>query len=404
MDNFFVPVQNTKPYFKAAFEGFAGTGKTRTSAEVAIGIHHRIKSQKPVIMFDTEKASKFMKEIFDKEGIELLVRESRSLADLSEAMKRCREGASDILIIDSITHIYQAFLEDYMARKNRTRMEFQDWGVVKPMWNRMFVQPFVKDPYHIIFTGRAGFEYDNEMNQETGKRELIKTGVKMKVEGETAYEPDLLVLMEMEKEMHGDELKRVYRTAFIVKDRSDKIDGKKFENPSYKDFAPAIEAILKDPSSVETAPEKSVEYDFRSEEERFEFRKERERWYEEIEALLQRVFPGATGKDRASKLEVLHVVFGTSSDTAIKDLHPDRLKKGYSETLETLLGMDFVHWAEKDGKRVLRIGAKPAPEIPVATEGGEKAETPATGNSAALKPESAAPSKSKKGGKAPATA
>ena len=42
-NNFFQEVGNTKPYFKAAFEGMAGTGKTTTAAKVIIGLHQKIK-------------------------------------------------------------------------------------------------------------------------------------------------------------------------------------------------------------------------------------------------------------------------------------------------------------------------------------------------------------------------
>ena len=159
---FFMPAQNTKPYFKAALEGFAGSGKTYTAALIAIGIHKRIKSEKPIVMFDTEKAAKFLKPLFAEAGIELLVRESKSFADLAKAMALMREGASDVLIIDSITHVREEFLRAYQIKSGHRRLQFQDWGIIKPTWKAEFSDPFVNDPYHVIMCGRAGFEYENE--------------------------------------------------------------------------------------------------------------------------------------------------------------------------------------------------------------------------------------------------
>ena len=91
-DNFFTPVANTKPFFKAAFEGFAGSGKTYTAAQIALGLAARIGSTKPLIIFDTEKAAKFLQPLFAQAGRTLLVRESRSLADLQETMDRAAPG------------------------------------------------------------------------------------------------------------------------------------------------------------------------------------------------------------------------------------------------------------------------------------------------------------------------
>jgi hypothetical protein len=65
----------------------------------------------------------------------------------------------------------------------------------------------------------------------------------MKVEGETAYEPDMLILMERYEEVLGRQ-KRVWREATIVKDRSTVLDGKTFEDPTFEDFAPAIRVML----------------------------------------------------------------------------------------------------------------------------------------------------------------
>lgn len=328
-DDFFSPLENTKPYFKAAFEGFAGSGKTYSAAQVAIGLHQLIGSTKPVVIFDTEKASKFLKPVFADAGVEVLVRESRSMADLAETMRRLREDkVSDILVIDSISHVWEEFTESYKKKVGRTALQFQDWGNIKPTWKRVFSDPFVTDPYHIIMTGRAGYEYSNEKNEDTGKRELLKTGIKMKVEGDTAYEPDMLVLMERFEEVLGKE-KKVWREATIVKDRSTILDGKTIKNPKFENFKPAIDAMLADAVKPVTRVEADSGLLFRTEEERREWGRRRDRALEEIEGYMVSIWPGQSAKEKKMKVDALEAVFGTRSWTAIEELHPEKLEEGY---------------------------------------------------------------------------
>lgn len=333
-DNFFAPIGNTKPYFKAAFEGFAGTGKTYTTAQIAIGLYKRIGSKKPIVIFDTEKASKFLKKAFAQEGIEVLVRESRSLADLKEAMTRMRQGAGEILIIDSISHVWEDFLKAYAEKVRRTRLEFQDWGVIKPTWKAEFSDPFVRDPYHIIMTGRAGYEYENEINKETGKREIYKSGVKMKVEGETAYEPDLLVLMERMQEMEGGSVKKVVRQGTVIKDRSTVIDGKSFENPCYEDFAPAIDVMLEAPELLQTVAERDAGTLFRTEEEKYEWKQQKKRWLEEIENYLVSIWPSQAAEQKKLKIDAINYAFNTMSWTVVESLRPEELEAGFARVQE----------------------------------------------------------------------
>lgn len=129
VDSFFTDIGNTKPYFKAAFEGDPGTGKSWTSALVAIGIHKMIKSTKPIVIIDTEKASKFLVDLFAEHGIKAMVRESQSLADFVKAIDLCSKGFSDIIIVDSITHLWMNFQEAYKRKLNRQTFQIQDWNV-----------------------------------------------------------------------------------------------------------------------------------------------------------------------------------------------------------------------------------------------------------------------------------
>lgn len=240
-------LENTMPFAKIAILGFAGDGKTYTASQIAIGIHKLIGSKKPIAVFDTEKALRSLKDVFKEANIDVLIDdENKSLAALSSVIEECEKGAADILIIDSITHVYEEFLTAYKNSKykNKHMLEFQDWGIIKPRWKEGFSNRFVKSHLHIIFTGRAGFEYENEVNEETGKREIFKSGVKMKAENETAFEPDLLIDMQKVKVEKGINNRTLKRIATIIKDRTTVIDGMEFENPTFEDFKPCIIKLL----------------------------------------------------------------------------------------------------------------------------------------------------------------
>lgn len=315
-----------------AFEGFAGDGKTYTSVEVAIGIHKLIASRKPIALFDTEKALKALKWRFDEVGIEALVNdENRSLAALNQAIRWCEEGNADILIIDSITHVWEEYLRAYMEEKKRNRLEFQDWGIIKPKWKQEFSTPFVMAKCHIIFTGRAGYEYETEIIKEEGKRdrkEIHKSGIKMKAENETAFEPDLLVLMEKKQDIITDK-KRIWREATIIKDRTTQIDGKTFENPTFENFFPAVKVLLD--GVLREAHGVNIPDTFEEFESKFsEIAKERDRIKAEIEGSFELMGLGTGAADKQVKAWTLAQVFGCNSMEMVEKKSIQILRDGLS--------------------------------------------------------------------------
>lgn len=240
----FKKATNDQAYLKAGIMGFAGDGKTYTAAELAIGLVELMRKKslpqgdKPVMFIDTETGSDWVKPRFDGANIELFTAKTRAFTDLLVAVREA-EAEGSVLIIDSISHFWRGLTEEYAERKNRKRgLEFQDWAWLKAEWGK-FTDLFVNSKCHIIMCGRAGYEYDFFEN-ESGKKELEKTGVKMKAETETGYEPSILILMEKHRNIDSGE---VWRTAQILKDRSTRIDGKTFKNPTIAHFMPHIEYL-----------------------------------------------------------------------------------------------------------------------------------------------------------------
>jgi hypothetical protein len=323
----FQPLENNRPFLKMAFEGFAGDGKTFTATMIAIGLHKLIRSEKPIALFDTEKAFKALKKDFEAAGIKAVVNDqNRSLAALSEAIRWCEEGGADILIIDSITHVWEEFTEAYKKQKNRKALEFQDWGVIKPRWKREFSTPFVNAQVHILFTGRAGYEYSDEKNEETGRREIFKSGIKMKAEAETAFEPDLLVLMEKKQNLLADK-KTIYREAIVLKDRTNQIDGMQYTNPTFEDFYPAIKVLLdgtlRHIHGVDM-PDSFQEYESRYS----EIARERELYTSDIEGVFALMGLGTGADDKQKKAWTLNQVFGVHSMEGLAKVSMETLQAG----------------------------------------------------------------------------
>lgn len=239
---------NKMAYAKVGLYGGAGSGKTRTAAEIAIGIVQYSKSTKPVAMFDTEPAASFIIPLFERAGIEFLVfDESRAFKDLMAFTAEAKATCS-VIIIDSITHVWRDLQESYLARINDDRkrynkrplasLEFQHWGPIKRQWAE-FTDEFLSSKVHMIVCGRAGNVYEyQEKDDGSGKKELITVGTKMATEKELGYEPSLLIEMEIQRN-DGE----IINTAIVQKDRADRLNGREIPFPNFEKLKPHFEAL-----------------------------------------------------------------------------------------------------------------------------------------------------------------
>jgi hypothetical protein len=329
-NNFFADIMNASPFIKVGAEGKAGAGKTWTLALMSVGVHKRIKSEKPIVVFDTEKSAKFLRKLFEDNGIKGIVKESRTLSDLEATMDFCAQGGSDILIIDSITHVYEHFLEAYKASKSKNRgfLEMRDWSFIKPIWQKRFAEKLVDGPYHTFFTGREGYTYEQQVNEETNKKEYVKTGVKMRAGSDTAYEPDLLLWMQRVENVLADP-PEIYRTATVIKGRGNLCDGMIIRNPTVDDFKPFIDYVLSNPVAPVVTKSYSDAGLFPEEQAFEDDRKDRKVMLERNEALINQVAAGSSGAAKSMKGSLLQYAYhGETSETKISEMTTPELEEG----------------------------------------------------------------------------
>lgn len=349
----FSKATNTQAYLKAGVMGFAGDGKTYTASEIAIGLVELMRKRglvagnNPVMFLDTETGSDWVKPRFDAANIELFTAKTRAFVDLITAVKESEHNGS-VLIIDSISHFWRSLTEEYAERKGRKRgLEFQDWAWLKKEWGK-FTDLFVNSKCHIIMCGRAGYEYDFFEN-ESGKRELEKTGVKMKAETETGYEPSILILMEKHAETMGEN-KRVWRTATILKDRSTLIDGKTFDNPTFNNFLPHIEFLNLggEHLGVDTTRDNAALFTDDGEPKWQKEKRQKEIALDEIIELLNKHYPGTSAESKKSKGDAIEEVFASRSWERIKTFDYNAVANARSALWQKLEGKPYAFTKPED--------------------------------------------------------
>lgn len=342
---------NEQAFLKAGILGFPGSGKTYTASMLAIGIAAALAEKKPVAFFDTETGSDFLIKRFEEEKIELLRLKSFAFVDLLQAGKEAEAGCS-VLIVDSITHIWRQLCEDYAKKKGIRRLQFQHWSEIKQTW-AAWTNFYLNARLHIFVCGRAGYEYDFEA-QDDGKKELIKVGTKMKVEGEFGFEPSLLIEMERAERSAKPGAGWIHR-AHVLKDRTDTINGRSFDFQRNQDgyqpgayrvvfdaFNPVIQQlniggahlgvdVTRNSEELFSGPDGAPEWKYKQQ--------QKEIALDEIKELLIKHFPGQSAEAKKAKADALEAAAGTRSWVKIEALKA-----------EDVLFLRNAFWLELEGK------------------------------------------------------
>jgi hypothetical protein len=335
LEDFATDLAAANQFVKAAFGGFAGAGKSKTATDFVIGSYRDLGYTKPVLVIDNEKGSRFLIPAFRQAGIKAMIKDTTSLQDVLTALDLLRAREIDYLFIDSLTKVWYRYVREYLEKNRKQFMELQDWGKLLPKWQETFSDKFVDAQGSIVFTGRGGFSYEKEEDtkDDSGrvkKGQFVKSGVKMKLAGETPFEPDLNIWMEQQQEI-GESGLTVWREAHVMKDRSGLIDGKVFQNPTYEAFAPFVRYLVDVPtgnvagqtSDRNLAPGENFDG--------YDRKVKKDVALEEIAEELNKMHPGSSDAAKTARKDLLEKVFKTRSWKAVEIMAPQAVFDGRNQ-------------------------------------------------------------------------
>lgn len=320
-------------HLKAGIFGFAGSGKTYTSALIAIGLWKKLNAlngyDKPVLFVDSETGSSYIKTLFDKASVPIQGVKTRAFVTLMAAMREAISG-DNILLIDSISHFWQEIMRAYLKKNGLTRLRLRDFVPLKEEWSA-FPTIYLNSPIHIIMAGRAGYDWGEENDdEEEGKKKLVKTGTKMKAEGDLGYEPTLLIEME---HVHADSNigSTFINRAFVIKDKFDVLKGKSFDMPSFEDFSPHINLLSLGgvPPLIDTVT--SSENMMTSHNSVSKRLRERDILTEELWENMPLHFNSRTDAGKSEGAKFLQEAFGMLSKTGIEGLSNEVIQAGLNK-------------------------------------------------------------------------
>jgi hypothetical protein len=240
---------------KIGMYGPPGSGKTFTSLLIAEGLG--ITSGKRVAYVDTERGTDFYcKDVPSRavhpQAFDFDALYTRSLTEVLASVKSLNPAEYGVIVLDSVTHLWEAAIAAYGGNQTRAgTIPMHAWGKIKRPYKEL-MSTLLSSPMHVVICGRQGTEYATDEETE----ELKAVGLKMKAEGETAYEPHILIRMEAIKPKKTNELATI--VAYAEKDRTGVLAGRSFINPTFESMVKQLLPLLGDTqariaSSDETA-------------------------------------------------------------------------------------------------------------------------------------------------------
>lgn len=214
---------------KMGFYGPPGSGKTFTALLVAEGLAAH--SGKRVAFVDTERGTDFYAQAVSArdvhpEEFDIDALYTKSIVETLQAVRGIDTNVHGVVVLDSVTHLWEACIQAYSGPRTKIgTVPMSAWGRIKKPYKELMAF-LLSSPLHVLICGRQGVQY--ETDEETD--ELKAVGFKMKAEGETPYEPHILIRME---QLRAKPNERAQVVAYAEKDRTGILSGRSFINPTF---------------------------------------------------------------------------------------------------------------------------------------------------------------------------
>ena len=236
----FRKAKTEQEFIKMAIYGPPGSGKTFSTLLFAEGLAKQ--TGKRIAYIDTEHGTDFYAQACDEreyhpKAFDFDALYTRSLTKMIDSIRELDFSVHGIVVIDSITHAWEACRNAYSGSLTSAEtIPFHAWGKIKKPYKSDLIAFLLAAPVHLFLLGRQGNEYGEDT--KTGETKMI--GVKMKAEGETAYEPHILLRMSASKEKD----KQSIITAWAEKDRTGVLAGKIIKWPTFDNTIAPILPLL----------------------------------------------------------------------------------------------------------------------------------------------------------------
>ena len=353
-----VPQTTTKPRLvqpakvipiKVGLFGGQGSGKTTSSALLAMALSAELHDRAPVMVTDTEPGWQFLKPLFAMEGIELLQRTTPTFKAMVENIKEAQKLGCSVYAIDSLTAIWTELMQSFKA-KNRGYIPINVWGDIKQMWGE-YTTLFLNSNMHCMALGRLGNEMEEVADEEKeGKTKLVKTGTKFKAGGGESfgYEPHLLLELTLERKdkvVRGSKREaegRMVHRVDVLKDRTWALNGNvirwsdkpRYEKGGYRtvwtSIKPHFDRVQQTMAIVTLNPGTSESLiagdEGRSEYYRAQQRKEV--LSAELHATMESLWGGTAQAAKQMRMKVFEHVFGFKSKEAADAASLDKIERG----------------------------------------------------------------------------